>query len=276
MSFIVKQHHTPNFRLFICFNLFLLFSGYICAKPVWPEVQLQKSLNTANLPVVKVSIDKDPVYQTQKQYRAFPLKPILKTLSAGYPEDKNKAVLVFTAKDGYKVAMAYSDAISESGYLAFADLGAKQGQWNKFKFGQEHMTPAPYYLVWNKPGIDKWRYPWPFQLTSIMMQPAAVYFGSAAPVSADENINEGFAAFSRYCIRCHAVNGQGGNLGPELNNPVNVTDLYDDHTLKNLILNNPDLRPNSKMPAFESLLSSTQIEQILAYLTAMRQHPAGK
>ncbi|WP_305907785.1 cytochrome c [Methylomarinum sp. Ch1-1] len=249
----------------------ILFCGELSAAP-WPEIQLQRDLTPSSLTSTTVEVPKDPVYQTAKHYRAYPLKGIIDELSADYAGDLQQAVLVFTAIDGYKVSMAYPDALEEQGYLAFRDLDANENDWIAFKFGKEKITPAPYYLVWSKADIDKWRYPWPFQLSRITLQPARIYFGKAAPVSTNDKISRGFAEFSRYCIRCHAVNGSGGSVGPELNAPQNVSERYADKQLTGLILNNPAYRPNSKMPVFAELLNDAQVNSILAYLKAMKSH----
>ncbi len=130
-----------------------------------------------------VKVDHDPVYKKTKDYEAYPLAEILNKMTltkAMKPED---LVIVFTASDGYKVAMAYSDAMAEKGFIAFRDMEAENKKWQDFKFGKQTMTPAPFYLVWPKKGLDEWRYPWPFQLVSLSLEPAKTYYGEAAPVT---------------------------------------------------------------------------------------------
>lgn len=179
--------------------------------------------------------------------------------------------MVFTATDGYKVAMAYSDAIAEQGFIAFRDNGEENKKWLDFKFGKQTMTPAPFYLVWPKIGLDEWRYPWPFQLASLSLEPAKAYFGAAAPATnTNAQVNKGFMLFSRYCIRCHSVNLAGGKVGPELNIPKNITEYFKEQELPKFILNANAYRAGTKMPNFESIITTDDAEDIVSYLKQMK------
>lgn len=247
--------------------------GYLPVKALagrWPEFHLQRELPSMTLPSETITVAHDPVYKTRKQYRAYPVQPILHQLGLQFAGDKQNAVLVFTASDGYQAAMAYSDAFDQPGYLAFADVSANPGYWKPFTSGNKTITPAPFYLVWTRSGLDKWRYPWPYQLQTITLLPADVYYDHAAPADKSPEISAGFSLFSRYCIRCHAMNGSGGSVGPELNRPQNISDLYPEVILQGLIMNNPAYRKHSKMPVFDMILSTEDLRALIAYLKAMK------
>ncbi len=251
------------------FILLIIMSAYsaISSSAQWPEISLDRlSLS----PVKTVVIPNDPVFDKTKTYRAIRLLPVIQKLQNQYNGNLSKAVLVFTAADGYRATMAYPDALNKAGYLAFQDMEASDGKWIHFKFGDEMISPAPFYLIWSDVSKDNWRYPWPFQLTKITLQPASSYFDKAVPVSAVDSVVEGFTLFTRFCIRCHAINNSGGHVGPELNSPINVTELFDTATLKKIILNAPAFRKNTKMPDFRSMLNRHQLDQIAAYLKAMK------
>lgn len=223
----------------------------------WPVINLT-DLNASHLPPpVKITIENDPVYQIRKVYEGYPLKEILKKVPAPRTLNTEETVIVFTASDGYEVSMPYNHAIREQGYIAFRDHDAPGNKkWMGFKFGKKLITPAPYYLVWPKKGLDKWKYPWPFQLVKISFQPVSEYFGAAVPSRKNTHVKNGFNLFSQYCISCHSMNLSGGEVGPELNIPRNITEYFKENELAGFILNAPSYRAGTKMPVFDSLISS--------------------
>lgn len=252
---------------FFLFILSAIFISHSVSADEWPTIELAGiDLSTAK----RIQVEEDPVYKTAKDYEAIPLAQVLSRFSETDRAAKDR-VVVFVAKDGYSVSMALADAMSEHGYIAFRDIEAPSGKkWMTFKFGKETTTPAPFYLVWPKQGLDKWRYPWPFQLASISLQPASTYFGAAAPAKKTDDIRTGFNLFSTYCIRCHSVNLSGGQVGPELNIPKNITEYFIEAELVGFILNAPAYRSGTKMPSFEKILDRQQAEAIVTYLKQMK------
>ena len=236
----------------------------------WPTFNLLK-VNSSNTPKSQtVKVSHDPVYKSSKEYQAYPLAEILNKITVPDSLKTDELVIVFTSADGYKVSMTYSDAVTEQGFIAFKDNAATENKnWLDFKFGKQTMTPAPFYLVWPKKDLDEWRYPWPFQLVSLSLQPARAYFGAAAPAHADARINNGFVLFSRYCIRCHSVNLSGGKVGPELNIPKNITEYFKEQELNGFILNAAAYRAGTKMPKFESIITANDAQDIVHYLKQM-------
>lgn len=253
------------------FLLSAIFISHSVSADGWPTIELAGiDLSTAK----RIQIEEDPVYKTAKEYEAIPLAQVVNRFPEADRAAKDRLV-VFTAKDGYSVSMALADAMSEQGFIAFRDSEAPSGQkWLTFKFGKETTTPAPFYLVWPKQGLDKWRYPWPFQLASISLQPASTYFGAAAPVNKTDDIRTGFNLFSTYCIRCHSVNLSGGQVGPELNVPKNITEYFIEAELAGFILNAQAYRSGTKMPSFEKVLDRQQAEAIVTYLKQMKNEKA--
>ena len=237
----------------------------------WPTFNLLEATPSQLPKPQNIKVSHDPVYNKAKDYEAYPLAEILDKISVTDAMKTDELVIVFTASDGYKVAMSYSDAMAEQGFIAFRDNGAENKKWLDFNFGKQNMTPAPFYLVWPKKGLDEWRYPWPFQLVSLALQPAKVYYGAAAPAAnTDAQVNKGFVLFSRYCIRCHSVNLSGGKVGPELNIPKNITEYFKEQELPKFILNATAYRAGTKMPNFESAITADDVEAIISYLKQMK------
>ena len=260
-----------NSRLSISLLILLLSLSLPVRATDWPTFNLLKA-DSSQLPKPQaIKVGHDPVYNKAKEYQAYPLAEILNKIAMPDSLKTDEMVIVFTATDGYKVAMAYSDAIAEQGFIAFRDNSAEGKKWLDFKFGKQTMNPAPYYLVWPKKGLDEWRYPWPFQLVSLSLQPAKVYFGAAAPAANTEaQVNKGFMLFTRYCIRCHSVNLAGGKVGPELNIPKNISEYFKEHELPKFILNATAYRAGTKMPNFESTITANGAKDIVSYLKQMK------
>ena len=257
-----------NFFYAVALLFFLAVQPALASQ--WPSIELTKLTQDQWPQSVVISVE-DPVYNANKKYKAYPLNILIKRLKIPDGLDKDKTLIVFTATDGYKVYINYNDAISEQGYLAFQDTEAPPGKsWIAFKFGKKMITPTPYYLVWPKKNLNKWQFPWPFQVVSVSLQSYQGYFGTAVPSGNNAQAKNGFDLFSRYCIRCHAVNHAGGTLAPELNTPKNVTELYSDSYLKGLIIDAPAYIPKTKMPSFQNILTEQHVEDILLYLKKMK------
>jgi mono/diheme cytochrome c family protein len=84
-------------------------------------------------------------------------------------------------------------------------------------------------------------------------------------------VRKGFALFKNQCIRCHSLNLQGGEVGPELNSPKNVTEYWDKATLRAFIRDAASFRLKDKMPSFHQL-TDENLDELLAYFIYMKGH----
>ena len=113
--------------------------------------------------------------------------------------------------------------------------------------------------------------PWPYQLATIEIIDFESKYSLMMPAGAgaDSPEQQGFALFKNQCMRCHSINLQGGDLGPELNVPRNVTEYWSEQNLRAFIKDASGFHARSKMPPFLHL-TDEQLDQLVLYLTSMR------
>lgn len=205
----------------------------------------------------------DPYYQRVKTWRALPLEPVLRVAFPTQP----LASLEFTlrASDGYTVPISGARLLEGGAYLAFADAA---GAWEPI--GEKRANPGPWYLVWKgEAQRDLTTHPRPWALASLAIEPFERVFPLVVPRSTDAKVQRGFQLFREQCVKCHAINQQGGRVGPELNVPKNVTEYRDEAFLRAWIRDPFSFRV-SVMPGSPHL-SEEDLSSLLAYLSAMKE-----
>lgn len=218
----------------------------------------------------------DPYYGRPKHFLACPLGPIL---IAGFAEPASVLAtrdFFLHALDGYVKPAAGSQLMAEGGYLAFADAersdpGAEpfEPQWQPID--RKQVDPGPYYMVWTNvlpEEADEW--PWPYQLARIEIASVERQYPRTVPagVAPDSPAAEGYALFGKQCISCHAINGQGGKVGPDLNVPRSIVEYRPRDQIVAFIRNPLSFRYSS-MPAHLHL-SDSQLDAIVAYFEVMK------
>ena len=109
----------------------------------------------------------------------------------------------------------------------------------------------------------------PSALASIAAEKFEKVFPKLVPPAGDAQVQHGFQLFKEHCVKCHALNQQGGRVGPELNVPMNVTEYRDEPFLRAWIRNPGQFRISVMPPSPE--LSDDDLTAVLAYLRAMKQ-----
>lgn len=225
----------------------------------------------ANCQVQTVTLD-DPYYQSRKSFLACPLGDILR-LGFGQP----LAVLaddsfLLRARDGYAKPASGARLVEPGGFLAFADAERATGDdpgWQPID--RKQADPGPFYVVWTEPRqADPTRYPWPYQLNTIEIASLDSVYPHVLPrgAAADSPPYDGYKIFRNECIACHAINREGGTVGPELNVPLSIVEYRPVEQIKAYIRNPAAFRYTS-MPAHPDL-SDAQLDQLIAYFTAMK------
>jgi mono/diheme cytochrome c family protein len=217
----------------------------------------------------------DPYYGRAKTFRALAIGPVLAQGFAGTPDLAAKH-FVLRALDGYTVPLEGKRLLEGGAYLAIDDVDVPGFE----PIGPRAANPAPFYLVWKNPDQqDLETHPRPWQLASIEIASFESTFPLTVPEGEPEGspARRGFSTFREQCIHCHAMNQQGGKIGPDLNVPQSIVDYRPEPQIRAYI-RDPRTFRYSTMPAHPHL-GEPGLDELVAYFRVMSRHkhdPAAK
>jgi mono/diheme cytochrome c family protein len=225
-------------------------------------------------PELEVEVD-DPYQGRRMRYRTMSFRCVLDQgfAARGGAASLAQESLLLKARDGYTRPAAGSVVVDPNAHLAFGEAGPGAPRFRPID--RRHVDPAPFYLVWTgEEHGDPHEHPWPYQLETIEIAPFEEAFPHTAPqgLAKSDAGWRGYALFRDSCSACHAINGEGGTVGPELNVPRSIVE-YRPLAQIRAYIRNPQATRYTSMPAHPQL-SDSDLDALIAYFTAMsaRKH----
>lgn len=230
--------------------------------------------------VEPVVVERDPYHEKRKRYLACPLSRVIELGFGETPAALSGENFFFRARDGYTKPAAGERLAEPGGFLAFADLGdsapraadgdpGEEPGWEPI--GRQGVDPGPFYVVWAGEGQDDvHRYPWPYQLATIEIAPFESLHPHTVPRTAAPGAAawQGFAIFRTECVACHAINGEGGTVGPDLNVPQSIVEYRPAEQIKAYV-RDPSAFRYTTMPSHLHL-SEPALDALVAYFRVMQ------
>lgn len=217
-----------------------------------------------------VIVANDPVYHKQKKYNAVSASLLIKNEIDLTKIDPKNTKIVFECIDGYKPEMPLELFLNSNPYLAYRNIEAPKGSnWEAIIKDGIEMDAEPFYIVYTSVSEKDTQYKWPYNLVRINLEPLNKSTIELYPLK-NKKLESGYTLFKNQCLSCHAINGIGGTMGPELNYPKSVTEYWKEDELVNYIVNPASFRNKVKMPALG--ITKQQSQKIVDYLKYMSEN----
>jgi mono/diheme cytochrome c family protein len=259
-----------NRVLALCLSLLLAHGAQAVDAPRLRFRVADQTVKTLDLPQLRSRLAAhdielfDPHYEKPKHFRAFALADVMDAAFGDRWRSDDHTEVVFVASDGYRSVSDRDKLKEEGGYLVFADLDLTDG-WEAID--RKQTNPGPFYVVWlGAEQSTASAYPWPWQLAEIAILRFRDQYPAVFPAGAaeDSSVMRGYLLFKNRCFRCHAMNEQGGKVGPDLNAPMSVVEYRSPMMIRGFI-RHPSRYRHTHMPDHEDL-SDRDLEDLLDYL----------
>ncbi|CAB3748218.1 c-type cytochrome [Paraburkholderia solisilvae] len=219
------------------------------------------------------------IYRHKVEYRAVPLLALL-----GNHLDAHFDTVEVQATDGFvsEIPLSLVERGVHNGAVAWVAVEDPAHPWPALP--NESASAGPFYLVWQFPersGVSREQWPYKVARIALVESPDHRWPQLAVPATFahDAGVKRGHDVFTVQCIACHKMNGGGaGAVGPDLGQPMNVTQYFKDAGLRALIRDPHQVRtwPEQRMIGFgPNVISDADIDALLKYLHAMASVSAG-
>lgn len=221
-----------------------------------------------------ISIPKDPSYgNVPATLQVIPLHELFKDLNIS-----NEQVIQFHCADGFSAPLNTILALNNKKDKAIAYLAIEDPQNKWSPLPKKEQSAGPFRIVWVNPEKSNIvQEQWPYMITSFSIKES---LQSAYPkiypnknLKENDPVKKGFKVFLTNCFACHKMNQQGeGEIGPDLNHPMNPTEYFKESALRKLIRNPRSVRAwkGSLMPDFDKEeISDKELNELIAYLKHM-------
>lgn len=265
-------------KIYLTLILILLFSISSSSAEEDPSLKFLKSgelVKELRLSELKAKLKTpkiefyDPHYKKDKKYEGFTLQDVLQLGFGDEWKSSDFTDVAFEALDGYMSVAKISEVSEPGGYVVFKDLEYKD--WETVSIREAN--PGPFYIVWTgKDQTTANEYPWPWQLSSIDLIKFEDQYPAAFPKDAltDSAAYKGYEIFKGRCVRCHAMNKQGGKIGPDLNAPQSIISYRSENIIKEFIKNSSKYR-YTLMPDHLDL-SDQDLDNLISYFNYMNEN----
>jgi mono/diheme cytochrome c family protein len=212
----------------------------------------------------------DPYYKQTKRFLALPISAALAFAFDQPAETLKQKSFVLHARDGYTVPIDGARLMHADAFLAIDDIDAP----GFLPIGPRGVSPAPAYLVWQGSAYqDIDAYPRPWQLSEIEIVDGERLFPHLVPQgqASGSLAMRGYSLFRGRCVHCHAINREGGSMGPDLNVPQSIVAYRPEPQIRDYIRNPLTFR-YGVMPANPDL-TDADLDALIAYFQVMAAQP---
>ena len=168
----------------------------------------------------------------------------------------------FRALDGFVSHINISRFTKENAFIVFARKDNFAFTIDNIAQNQTNVPLGPYYLIWdnisNPALLAEGSQNWPYQVKEVKL--VTLSDEALFPVGLDDRFHEGVELAKTYCLKCHKVNGFGGEKFE--GNLSEIAKGYAEAEFTRLVLAPSSVRSYTTMPALPNRLSQTERQRI--------------